>query len=62
MNELTQVAKMKKVFFDPWQLVSVGQRLTKGGLPMEEFPQTVPNLTEASQNLYDLIKGRNLVA
>jgi phage terminase large subunit-like protein len=26
-----------------------------------EFPQSVPNLTEASTNLYDLIKGRNLV-
>jgi len=26
------------------------------------LPQTVSNLTEASQNLFDLIKGRNLVA
>src|SRR5207249_10627733 len=30
-------------------------------LPMVEFPQSVPNLTEASTNLYELIKGRNLV-
>ena len=29
---------------------------------MVEFPQSVPNLTEASSNLYELIKGRNLVA
>jgi len=28
---------------------------------MIELPQSVPNLTEASQNLYELIKGRNLV-
>ena len=28
---------------------------------MVEFPQSAPNLTEASTNLYDLIKGRNLV-
>ena len=28
---------------------------------MEEYPQSVPNLTEASQNLYELIQGRNLV-
>src|SRR5262245_46244317 len=28
---------------------------------MEEYPQTVPNLTESSQNLYELIDGRNLV-
>ena len=28
---------------------------------MLEFPQTVGGLTEASNNLYELIKGRNLV-
>jgi hypothetical protein len=27
---------------------------------MVEFPQSVPNLTEASTNLYEIIKGRNL--
>jgi hypothetical protein len=27
---------------------------------MVEYPQSVPNLTEASTNLYELIKGRNL--
>ncbi len=29
---------------------------------MVEFPRSVPNLTEASTNLYELLKGRNLVA
>ena len=29
---------------------------------MQEYPQSVPNLTQASQNLYELIKGRNIVA
>jgi hypothetical protein len=28
---------------------------------MVEFPQSVPNLTESSTNLYEIIKGRNLV-
>jgi phage terminase large subunit-like protein len=28
---------------------------------MREFPQSVPNLTEASTNLYELVKGANLV-
>ena len=28
---------------------------------MLEFPQSVPNLTEASTNLYEIIKGRNLI-
>jgi len=53
--------RMLRVYFDPWQMVSVGQRLRMAGVPMEEFPQTVENLTEASQNLYDLVKGRNLI-
>jgi phage terminase large subunit-like protein len=53
---------LKQVFYDPYQLVSVAQRLTKAGLPMEAFPQTTGNLTEASSNLYELIKGHNLVA
>jgi hypothetical protein len=47
------------IAFDPYQLVATAQRLTKAGLPMIEFTQTVPNLTEAAQNLYDLVKGRN---
>ena len=37
------------------------QRLTRLGLPMVEFPQSVPSLTEASAHLYELIKGGNLV-
>jgi phage terminase large subunit-like protein len=28
---------------------------------MTEFPQSVPNLTEASTNFYELVKGGNLV-
>jgi hypothetical protein len=46
--------------YDPYQMVSSAQRLTKEGVMMFEFPQTVPNLTEASQNLFDLIKGGNI--
>jgi phage terminase large subunit-like protein len=51
---------VREIRYDPYQMVSSAQRLEKEGLPMVEFPQSVPNLTEASQNLYDLIKGRNL--
>ncbi|HZS53053.1 MAG TPA: terminase TerL endonuclease subunit [Bryobacteraceae bacterium] len=53
---------VKEIKYDPYQLVSVAQRLTQRGLPMVEFPQSVPNLTEASTNLYEAIKGRNLIA
>jgi len=52
---------LRKVLFDPYQLVSVAQRLSRARVRMEEYPQTVPNLTEASQNLYELIEARNLI-
>jgi hypothetical protein len=51
---------VQEIRFDPYQMISVAQRLQKAGLPMVEFPQSVPNLTEASTNLYELIKGHNL--
>jgi hypothetical protein len=60
--ELRSRFHIREVRYDPWQMISSAQRLSTSGLPMVEFPQTVPNLTEASQNLYDLIKGRNLAA
>jgi hypothetical protein len=52
---------VRKVFFDPYQMQASAQRLKREGIKIEEFPQSVPNLTEASQNLFELIKGRNLV-
>jgi phage terminase large subunit-like protein len=58
--ELRRRFYIKEIRYDPYQMVSVAQRLTQQGLPMIEFPQSVPNLTEASSNLYELIKGRNL--
>ncbi len=51
---------VREVRYDPYQLVAVAQRLTAAGLPMVEFPQSVPNLTEASSNLYEIVKGKNL--
>jgi hypothetical protein len=52
---------IKQVLFDPYQMQASAQRLKREGIKIEEFPQSVPNLTEASQNLYELIKHRNLV-
>jgi phage terminase large subunit-like protein len=54
--------RLKQVLFDPYQMVAVAQRLQRAGVKMVEHPQSSPNLTAASQNLYELIKGRNLVA
>ena len=52
---------LRKVFFDPYQMQASAQRLQREGIKIEEFPQSVPNLLESSQNLYELVKGRNLV-
>lgn len=53
---------IREVRFDPYQLAGLSQRMSRLGLPMIEYSQTPGNLTEASSNLYELIKGRNLVA
>jgi phage terminase large subunit-like protein len=52
---------LRLALFDPYQMQASAQRLQREGIEIEEFPQSVPNLTEASQNLFDLIKSRNLV-
>ena len=52
--------QLQAVYFDPWQMVSTSQRLAKHGINIEEYPQSVGNMTLASQTLYELIKGRNL--
>jgi phage terminase large subunit-like protein len=53
--------RLVEVKFDPYQMQASAQRLVAKGIPMVEFPQTVGNLTEASSNLYELVKGRNIV-
>jgi hypothetical protein len=53
---------LRVVSYDPFQMAASSQRLLREGIPMEEFPQSMPNLTAASQNLYEAIKGRNIVA
>jgi phage terminase large subunit-like protein len=52
---------VREVRYDPYQMQSVAQRLQSAGVPMVEFPQSSPNLTLASTNLFEAIKGRNLI-
>jgi phage terminase large subunit-like protein len=59
--DLCRRFQVAKILSDPYQMQAVAQRLQKRGLPIREFPQTVPNLTAASQNLWELIESRNLV-
>jgi phage terminase large subunit-like protein len=57
---LHQRFNLQEARYDPYQMQASAQRLAKEGVNIVEFPQSVPNLTEASQNLYELIKGTNL--
>jgi phage terminase large subunit-like protein len=54
--------RIKGIWYDPWQMSAVAQRLRNNGLPMAEFPQTPANLTEIGTTLYELILGRGIVA
>ncbi len=60
LRELRRGYPVASVYYDPWQMIAEAQQLQRDGLPMVEYPQSVPNLTAIGQNLYDLIKGGNL--
>jgi phage terminase large subunit-like protein len=59
--EMCKRFRVKEVRYDPYQMAAVAQRLLKRRVPMVEYPQSVPNITEASQNLYELIKAGNII-
>ena len=59
--DLSRRFSVRRILYDPYQMVSLAQQLTKLGLPLEEFRQTPPNLTLASQNLFELLTGHNFV-
>jgi len=52
---------LRQVLFDPYQLVSVSQRMIKLGIPMEALNQTSGNLTETGNTLLELVKYQNLI-
>ena len=54
--------RLREVRYDPWQMQASAQRLRAQGVNMVEFPQSLPNLTSASQNLFELIKAQGIVA
>jgi phage terminase large subunit-like protein len=53
--------RVKRIYFDPFQFVSTAQRLEKAHIAIEPYAQTVPNLTAATQGLYDLLQSRSIV-
>jgi terminase large subunit-like protein len=59
--DLKRRFSVRKVLFDPYQMVATSQHLARAGVPVEEFPQTQDRLTAASQQLYELVDGRSLI-
>ena len=58
--ELYHAYTLLSVRYDPYQFHRSAMTLTKKGLPMQEYPQTGPNLTDMGQNIYDLIEYGNI--
>jgi phage terminase large subunit-like protein len=59
--ELRRRFRVRECLYDPYQMQATAQRLQRAGVNMREFPQTIGNLTEASNNLYEVLKGANIV-
>jgi len=59
--DLASNYNLKEVLYDEYQFHRSAMTLEKHNINMTPFPQTSDRLTEMSQNLYDLIKGRNIV-
>jgi Terminase large subunit, ATPase domain len=59
--DLRKRFRLRKVLYDPYQMVASAQRLARQGVKMEEFAQSIPNLTAASQNLFEMLQGRTLI-
>ncbi|MBA7562435.1 hypothetical protein ES695_19505 [Candidatus Atribacteria bacterium 1244-E10-H5-B2] len=59
--KLAKNFNLTEVLFDPYQFTRSAQTLANKGLKLTEFPQTLDRLTQMSQNLYDLIRGGNIV-
>jgi phage terminase large subunit-like protein len=53
--------QMRQALFDPFQMAAVAQQMTRERIPVEEYPQTLPNLTACTSNLFDLLSARQLV-
>jgi len=61
LRELFESYYIGEIWYDPYQMHDLSTRLRSEGLPMMEYPQSIPNLTAMGQNLYELVKGGNLV-
>lgn len=52
---------LREVRYDPWQAISLAQRLSRRGVIMTEFPQSLPNLSLMASNLIDVLRTVTLL-
>jgi phage terminase large subunit-like protein len=62
VRDLRERFFVRGVYYDPYQMAAVAQRLAASGVPMREYAQTIEHLTAMGSNLYDLIKSRTIIA
>ncbi len=60
LEDLHRSYRLQRVLCDPFQLASSIARLRQAGVAIEEYPQTLPNLTKATQALFDVVTDRRL--
>lgn len=60
IRELDKGYTVVECRYDPWQLHRSATTLKQAGIKMIEFPQTVSNLTDIGQAIYDAVKHKNL--
>src|SRR5262245_21608602 len=62
--ELRKRHRIVRVYADPYQAMQMIQSLQKkmGVTVVCEFPQTVPNTTHMGEELYSLIKNKNIIS
>ncbi len=61
VREMRGRFSVRGVYYDPYQMAAVAQRLQAAGVPMREYPQSPANLTSMGSNLYEMIKSRGIV-
>lgn len=61
IKELNDAFTVRACYYDPYQFHRSAMTLAKEHIKMIEYPQTLDRITSMSQNLYDLIMGRNLL-
>lgn len=61
IRDLAATFDIRRIGFDPYQMVPVAQRLDAEGLPVEMFPQSHVRMVPASGLLYDAVMEHRLV-